>query len=85
MEEETAGIARKRERKDSALALRKLENDEPGAKSKKKARVLVEVGIYVKSFVLNKIVDFPRFSISFQVYILHYMLHRGNNSYDLYC
>ncbi|PSS28531.1 Protein MAK16 B like [Actinidia chinensis var. chinensis] len=39
-DEETVAVDRKRERRDSQ---RKLEKDEPGAKLKKKARVLVEV------------------------------------------
>ncbi|KAJ0052272.1 hypothetical protein Pint_03328 [Pistacia integerrima] len=42
-DEETVAVDRKRERRESNLALRKLEKDETGAKLKKKARVLVEV------------------------------------------
>ncbi|KAJ0111437.1 hypothetical protein Patl1_03387 [Pistacia atlantica] len=42
-DEETVAVDRKRERRESNLALRKLEKDEPGVKLKKKARVLVEV------------------------------------------
>ena len=41
-DEETVAVDRKRERRDSQ---RKLEKDEPGAKLKKKTRVLVEVKI----------------------------------------
>ncbi|KAL5783994.1 hypothetical protein ACOSQ2_006386 [Xanthoceras sorbifolium] len=42
-DEEAVAIDRKRVRRESGLALRKLEKEEPGAKLKKKARVLVEV------------------------------------------
>ncbi|KAL5839811.1 hypothetical protein ACOSQ4_012419 [Xanthoceras sorbifolium] len=42
-DKETVAIDRKRVRRESGLALRKIEQDEPGAKLKKKARVLVEV------------------------------------------
>lgn len=48
-DEETVAIDHKRVRRESSLALRKLEKDERGAKPKKKARVLVEVRIYDKS------------------------------------
>ncbi|XP_059657841.1 uncharacterized protein LOC132304265 [Cornus florida] len=42
-DEETVTIHQKRVRRDSALALRKLEKDDAGAKLNKRARVLVEV------------------------------------------
>lgn len=42
-DEETVAVDHKRVRRESSLALRKLEKDERGAKPKKKARVLVEV------------------------------------------
>lgn len=42
-EEEAVAVHRKRGRGESGVALRKLEKETPGAKSKKKARVLVEV------------------------------------------
>ncbi|KAL5774738.1 hypothetical protein ACOSP7_012295 [Xanthoceras sorbifolium] len=45
-DKETVAIDRKRVRRESGLALRKLEKEEPGAKLKKKARVLVEVRVY---------------------------------------
>ena len=45
-DEVSVAVDRKRVRKDSAVARRKLEKDEPGAKSKKKPRVLVEVKFY---------------------------------------
>ncbi|TXG46429.1 hypothetical protein EZV62_028072 [Acer yangbiense] len=41
-DEETVAVDHKRVRRESGLALRKLENEERGAKLKKKARVLVE-------------------------------------------
>ncbi|KAK4855374.1 hypothetical protein QYF36_006591 [Acer negundo] len=42
-DEEAVAVDRKRVRRESGLALKKLENEETGAKLKKKARVLVEV------------------------------------------
>ncbi|KAK9283987.1 hypothetical protein L1049_012245 [Liquidambar formosana] len=42
-DEEMVAVDRKRVRKESALALRRLEKDEAGTKLKKKPRVLVEV------------------------------------------
>lgn len=45
-DEETVAVDHKRMRRESSLALRKLEKDDPGAKPKKKARVLVEVRVY---------------------------------------
>ncbi|KAH0991736.1 hypothetical protein GBA52_003219 [Prunus armeniaca] len=42
-DEEAEAVIRKRERKESAFASRRFEKDEPGAKSKKKPRILVEV------------------------------------------
>lgn len=50
-DEETVAVDRKRARRESNLALRKLEKDEPGAKLKKKARVLVEVRVYLHIFM----------------------------------
>lgn len=41
--EETEAVVHSRYRKGSAVASKRLEKDEPGAKSKKKARVIVEV------------------------------------------
>lgn len=42
-EEEVEPVAGKRVRKETALASGKLDKEEPGAKLKKRARVLVEV------------------------------------------
>lgn len=45
-DEEMVAVDRKRVRKESALALRRLEKDEAGTKLKKKPRVLIEVKVY---------------------------------------
>lgn len=46
-DEGRVAVDRKRSRRESNLASRKLEKAEPGAKLKKKARVLVEVRVYL--------------------------------------
>ena len=53
-DEELVAIDRKRTRKDSASALKRLETNIPGAKSKKRPRVLVEVRICYTSVGLHK-------------------------------
>ncbi|KAK2641800.1 hypothetical protein Ddye_023563 [Dipteronia dyeriana] len=56
-DEETVTVDRKRVRRESGLALKKLENEEPGTKLKKKARVLVEVRVYDYIFMLSLLHD----------------------------
>ncbi|KAK3204483.1 hypothetical protein Dsin_018529 [Dipteronia sinensis] len=56
-DKETVAVDRKRVRRESGLALKKLENEEPGAKLKKKARVLVEVRVYDYIFMLSLLHD----------------------------
>lgn len=53
-DEALVAIDRKRTRKDSASALKRLETNIPGAKSKKRPRVLVEVRICYTSVGLHK-------------------------------
>ena len=66
-DEETVAVDRKRERRDSQ---RKLEKDEPGAKLKKKARVLVEVKIlqHVRGTVQSCSIIFILFGTFSQLY-----------------
>ncbi|KAL5839816.1 hypothetical protein ACOSQ4_012424 [Xanthoceras sorbifolium] len=50
-DKEAVAIDRKRVRRESGLALRKLEKEEPSAKLKKKARLLVELRVYDHIFM----------------------------------
>lgn len=57
-EEEVEPVAGKRVRKETALASGKLDKEEPGAKLKKRARVLVEV-IADDIMVFYRLATFP--------------------------